>query len=389
MSIAGSHPVWQKGTYSLYVHVPFCRRKCPYCHFYVIPYRERDVARLDQALRDEWQLVRPQTAGLQLTSLYFGGGTPALVAPDRMASWIELLRGSQALSADCEITIEANPEDLNRELIEQLVAAGINRLSLGVQSLQDSELRQLGRSHTAEQAILLVEQAAAAGLHNISIDLMFETPGQTLESWSRTLDRAAQLPISHLSLYNLTIEPHTAFDRRRKQIEPMLPNEEQGSAMLQRALDGLAAAGMQRYELSAFCRDGQWSRHNTGYWMGRPFLGLGPAAWSFWDRRRFRNIPRLHRYAALVGEGCRATDESDELSSEALRREMLAVQLRLCRGVDLQTFQHDWGKLDADLQRTLLHLKQIELLEERDGRLLLSTRGQLLHDSVASELVAY
>jgi oxygen-independent coproporphyrinogen-3 oxidase len=389
MSIAGKHPSWQGGSFSLYVHVPFCRRKCPYCHFYVIPYRERDVALLDRALRDEWRLLRPQTEGLQLASLYFGGGTPALVSPALIAGWIEMLRGSQALSADCEITIEANPEDLSPELIEQFVAAGINRLSLGVQSLQDSELRQLGRSHSAEQAILLVEQAVQAGLGNISIDLMFETPGQTLESWSQTLEQASKLPISHLSLYNLTIEPHTAFDRRRKQIEPMLPNEEQGSAMLQLALDRLAAAGMQRYELSAFCRDGKWSRHNTGYWLGRPFLGLGPAAWSFWNRRRFRNIPRLHRYAALVSEGASATDEAEELSSEALQREMLAVQLRLCKGIDLEAFQREWGELDADLQRVLLHLRQIELLEERDGRLLLSTRGQLLHDSVASELVAH
>lgn len=388
MSIAGNIPSWQKGTFSIYVHVPFCRRKCPYCHFYVLPYRERDLAILDAALRAEWASRRAQTAGLRLASLYFGGGTPALVPPQTLASWIRLFTADLPHEYDLEVTLEGNPEDLSAPLLEAFAGAGVNRLSIGVQSLVDEELRALGRGHSSAQAVATVRAAKAAGISNISIDLMFETPGQTLESWTSSLNQAMDLPISHLSLYNLTIEPHTAFDRRRHQLEPLLPSAEQGQRMLEQAIRTTADGGFRRYELSAFCRDQRWSIHNTGYWLGRPFLGLGPSAWSFWEGRRFRNLPRLHRYAALAQDGLEAVDEAEQLPAGPLRREMLAVQLRLLQGVDSSEFQKLWGAFDPELQQDLQRLIQIGMVEERQGRLHLTARGEQLHDSVAAELVA-
>jgi oxygen-independent coproporphyrinogen-3 oxidase len=387
MSIVGSPPSWQEGTYSLYVHVPFCRRKCPYCHFYVIPHRERDVALLDRALEAEWALRRPLTEGLVLSSLYFGGGTPALVAPRVLQQWVRRLCDDGRVAEDLEITLEANPEDLSADLLAGFRNAGVNRLSIGVQSFEDRELERLGRGHSARTAQSMVRAAYEAGIANISIDLMFETPGQTQDSWRRSLDAAADLPISHVSLYNLTIEPHTAFDRRRAQLTPLLPSAEEGSQMLETAIEAMEGAGFCRYELSAFCRENRWSRHNTGYWLGRPFLGLGPSAWSFWQGRRFRNMPRLHRYAGLVQDGQEATDESESLSAESLQREMLAVQLRLTQGVDQERFQSIWGPFSARLQSTLQRLEEVGMIEQQGGCLRLTKRGGHLHDSVAAELV--
>jgi oxygen-independent coproporphyrinogen-3 oxidase len=388
MSIAGNLPSWRQGTFSLYVHVPFCRRKCPYCHFYVLPYRDRDLAILDGALRAEWAMRHPQTSGLRLASLYFGGGTPALVPPQTLASWIRLFTADIPCEPDLEITLEGNPEDLSASLLGAFAEAGINRLSVGVQSFVDEELRALGRAHSAQQAIETVHGAQIAGISNISIDLMFETPGQTLESWTSSLHQAMDLPISHLSLYNLTIEPHTAFDRRRTQLEPLLPSAEQGARMLERALATTEQGVFSRYELSAFCRGDKWSKHNTGYWLGRPFFGLGPSSWSFWGGRRFRNLPRLHRYAALVQEGLETVDETEQLPAAALRREMLAVQLRLVQGVDSSEFQKQWGEFDPGLQHDLKRLIRLGMLEDRHARLHLTERGQQLHDSVAAELIA-
>lgn len=357
---------------SLYFHIPFCTKKCPYCHFYVIPNRPAYQQLLSEALALEWRMQQPLMEGRPVTSIYFGGGTPSLFTE------IGPLLTQIPRASDCEITIEANPEESSLELFSHFVQLGINRLSLGVQSLDDRSLQTLERIHTAERAKRAIFDAAKAGFKNISLDLMYDLPGQTEESWAFTLDQLRDLPIQHLSLYNLTIEPHTSFHKRKVQ----LPQPELSLQLLQTALERLASLGLNRYEISAFARPGFESRHNLGYWTGRPFLGFGPSAYSFWEGERFRNVANIHKYARALREGQSPVDFREKLPYPAHLKERLAVGLRVREGVNLATFP-----LDADTARVIEELKRNNLLAQRGTQLQLTERGMLYYDTVASEMI--
>ncbi|MBU6445859.1 MAG: coproporphyrinogen III oxidase, partial [Verrucomicrobia bacterium] len=213
---------------------------------------------------------------------------------------------------------------------------------------------------------------------NISLDLMYDLPGQTEESWAFTLDQLRDLPIQHLSLSNLTIEPHTSFHKRKVQ----LPQPELSLQLLQTALERLASLGLNRYEISAFARPGFESRHNLGYWTGRPFLGFGPSAYSFWEGERFRNVANIHKYARALREGQSPVDFREKLPYPAHLKERLAVGLRVREGVNLATFP-----LDADTARVIEELKRNNLLAQRGTQLQLTERGMLYYDTVASEMI--
>lgn len=357
---------------SLYFHIPFCTKKCPYCHFYVIPNRLSYQKLLEECLEAEWNLQKPLLLGKSITSIYFGGGTPSLF--NGVGAVLERIERDE----DCEITIEANPEESSFELFTSFSQLGINRLSLGVQSLDDRSLQTLERIHTAERAKKAIFEAAKAGFKNISIDLMYDLPGQTEESWLYTLSQLQELPIQHLSLYNLTIEPHTAFHKRKVET----PGGELSLRFLTSALETFEKIGLKRYEISAFARPGFESRHNLGYWTGRPFLGFGPSAFSYWGGERFRNVANIHKYARSVREGSSAVDFREELAYPASMRELLAVHLRLKEGVDLSVFD-----LDEETRGSLQRLEKQELLTLREGRASLTDRGMLYYDSVAAEII--
>lgn len=355
---------------SLYFHIPFCTKKCPYCHFYVIPNRLQFRKILEESLLLEWERRRPLWEGKTITSIYFGGGTPTLFGPDAIAA---VLGRIENRASDCEITIEANPEETDLKLYSELRAMGMNRLSLGVQSLDDRSLHTLERAHTAKRAKEAIFEAHRAGFENISIDLMYDLPGQTLESWRYTLDQLNGLPIKHLSLYNLTIEPHTSFHKRKVQV----PTGEISLQFLQMALERLQKLGLERYEISAF---GRPSRHNLGYWTARPFLGFGPSAFSYWEEERFRNIANLQRYARLLKQNESPVDFREKLASDARGRELLAVRLRLTEGVP----HGDCSIVPPPLFQRLL---DAALLEETGSRIRLTHKGMLLYDEIASEII--
>lgn len=357
---------------SLYFHIPFCTKKCPYCHFYVIPNRPAYQELLEGCLRDEWNMQKPHLSGKPITSIYFGGGTPTL------------FRGTGAVlerierEADCEITIEANPEESSFELFTQLIGFGINRLSLGVQSLDDRSLQTLERVHTAAKAKEAIFDAARAGFKNISIDLMYDLPGQNEESWLYTLSQLSDLPIQHLSLYNLTIEPHTAFHKRKVQT----PGGELSLRFLTSALQTFEKMGLKRYEISAFALPGFESRHNLGYWTARPFLGFGPSAFSYWNGERFRNVANIHKYARKIREGELGVDFREKLPYPADIRELIAIHLRLKEGVDLDLFD-----LDEETRLSLQRLEKQGLLSLSGQRARLTEQGMLFYDSVAAEII--
>ena len=365
---------------SLYFHIPFCHKKCPYCHFFVLPNDASLKKRFLCALFSEWEERAPLLQNCPITSIYFGGGTPSLIGPEAIA---QILAKISRNNPACEITLEINPEGISLEEMRAFAAVGINRVSIGVQSLDDALLKILGRTHSAKEALFAIETTHRAGIENISIDLMYEVPHQTLSVWEKTLSLLPSLPLKHLSLYNLTFEEGSLFYKERKEWERVLPAAEEGLKMLELATRSLPIFGLNRYEISAFAKEGFFSRHNVGYWTARPFLGFGPSAFSYWNGCRFRNICHLARYETALREKRSPVNFEEKLPFPKNLEELLAVQLRLIQGVDLSLFpplpESIWKKVERLLAKGWLTLK--------GSQLQLSEEGLLFYDSVASEII--
>ena len=372
---------------SLYFHIPFCKRKCDYCHFYVIPEQEKAKEQLLEGFILELALLEPVLKNKRIVTLYFGGGTPSLFGPSRIAQLIKIVGNFCAIHPAAEITLEANPENITLELMQAYAKTGINRVSIGIQTLDPSLLRLLGRLHNPETALQAIQTTHQAGIKNISIDLMYDLPNQTLAHWESTLKQVQPLPITHLSLYNLTIEPHTLFFKNQAQLRPTLPDEETSLAMYLTAIEKLEARGLKQYEISAFAKPGFESMHNKGYWISRPFLGLGPSAFSYWEGKRFRNVAHLGRYHESLLAGQLPIDFEEKLDPDASRRELFVIQLRLREGIAMDAFTIKHGILDAEMQKTISQLIDEGFLVAKDGRILLTERGILFYDTVAATLI--
>ncbi len=325
------------------------------------------------ALRKEWELVQTLVKDASVVSLYLGGGTPSLLGPSHIQeilSWF---------STQGEKTLEVNPDDVTAEKMRGFKEVGINRISLGLQSLDNSLLKSLGRLHTAEKGIEAVQTTFQAGIENISIDLMYDLPGQTLQSWQRTLEKLPDLPITHLSLYNLTFEPGAVFFKKQKQLSPLLPSPEESLKMLEMACMLLPTMGLERYEISAFAKPLFQSQHNTGYWIGRPFLGLGPSAFSFWKGKRFRNICHLKKWEELILQNNLPRDFEEQLPPLASLHERLAVRLRMLEGAPRAEFPVDKALIDR--------LEAKGWIVQTPTSISLTETGRLFYDSVAAEVI--
>jgi oxygen-independent coproporphyrinogen-3 oxidase len=388
MQMIGDCSSEQSRDVSLYFHIPFCSRKCPYCHFFVLPDKPSLKKELLFALRLEWNLRLPLLRGKKIVSLYFGGGTPSKLSPDQLASILSLvIESGLEIDPACEITLEANPEDASLPLFTAYRSLGVNRLSLGIQSFDDQQLKIIGRGHSSQRGLDAIQIASEAGFTNISVDLMYDLPHQTLASWKGTLHRLCQLPITHLSLYNLTIEPHTAFNRQKQALEPHLPTPEASLALLQQGIEAIEEIGLSRYEISAFARPGFHSRHNTGYWTARPFLGLGPSAFSYWEGKRFQNAPHFQRYGDALKKGIFPLSFEEELTFPHHLFELFAIRIRLTEGIDLGQFERVHGSLPPEFHTLLTQLQQKGWVQLDSGKCSLTEQGMLFYDSVASELI--
>ena len=323
-----------------------------------------------QALALEWEMLRPLLEGKEIVSVYLGGGTPSQLGKARIE---EILSWLPTHAPNCEITLEANPEDITAELLS---IQGINRISMGVQSFDNRLLQTLGRGHTAECAKEAVH-ACSMAYGNVTIDLMYELPGQRLEHWRSSLETAADLPLHHLSLYNLTFEEGTAFTRKKERLTPLLPPEDEREAFF---LLPEQILPLKRYEISAFAKPGFESRHNTGYWQGRPFLGFGPSACSFWDGARMRNRASLVHWQRSLEQGQSPIDFKERLDPEPSLREHLIIGLRLFQGVEQRPLPNETAQLIDGL------IEQ-GLIESSESRWKLTTKGRLFHDTVAETLV--
>ena len=360
----------------LYIHIPFCHSRCPYCDFAFVVGQTHLAKRYTDAVIVELQ-HRMQSARPAFNTLYFGGGTPSAIPPRQLARI--LARVKNAVSPDAEITAEVNPND--HAHFEKLREHGINRLSLGIQAFVDRTLKALGRFHTASEATAACHAARTAGFENISIDLMFGAPGQTCEEWDTSLQRAIDLCPEHISVYGLTIEPHTNFARRLQKGQLDLPIETDQAAMYLRAIDQLESAGYAQYEISNFARPGFASRHNRKYWRDRAYLGVGMGAHSYLDNRRFWNTRDLMAYIQRVEAGGEACDRAETLTPTQRAIERVMLGLRQRRGLRANFSRH------PKIRKHYLAMAKRDLIEQIDDRIRLTRRGLLLADWVCAELV--
>ena len=335
----------------------------------------------------EWQMRLPSLEGKRIVSIYFGGGTPSLLGAERIGIILSWIRQAFPLKSDTEITLEANPENISLPLMQAYRDVGINRVSIGIQTLDNRLLQTLTRQHDAQKGLQAVHYTAEAGIRNISIDLMYDLPGQDLVAWENTLKQAVELPITHLSLYNLTMEPHTVFFKKQDLLQKIIPDEDTSLKMYEMAIELLDKGKLTQYEISAFSRDNLYSRHNVGYWTARPFLGFGPSAYSYWEGKRFRNVCNLSRYCKALSEQESPVDFEEELDPAAKLRELFVIQIRLREGINLQDFQEKNGSIAFETLRSLEDLSKQGLICLSSTHASLTKRGILFYDTIASELI--
>lgn len=373
---------------SLYIHYPFCLRKCLYCAFNstadssIIP--DDYVAGLLREME-----LRARTLGCEVSAvtLYFGGGTPSLLEPPLASRIIETAARLFHLAADAEITLECNPGTVTRQRLSGFRSAGVNRLSLGIQSFDDALLLRLGRVHSAEEAREAFAAAREAGFRNVGIDLIHSLPGQTVPLWERELGQACDLEPEHLSIYGLTVEEGTPFALLEQEGRLSLPDEDESAEMYEKSAEILSGRGYDHYEIANFARPGFRSRHNSGYWERRPYLGFGAGAHSLLPGEgygvRCSNADGPREYLSSLARECLPVAGARTLSREEARAERLFLGLRLAEGVNLDRFRTEFGVTFEELYGAACSdLFGAGLLEIRDGFLRLPPRARILSNQV-------
>jgi oxygen-independent coproporphyrinogen-3 oxidase len=389
---------------SLYLHVPFCSLKCRYCDFNSYAGLEELVEPYVDALIAEIGLWSHFARGRPVPTVFFGGGTPSLLPIEQVERVMAALRERFALAPDAEVTLEANPGTVDRAYLRRLLAAGVDRVSFGVQSFFDDELAALDRIHSAAEAKVAYRWAREAGFQRVNLDLIYGLPRQPLERWQASLERAIELAPDHMSLYALTVEEGTklAYDIEHGSVPE--PDGDAQAEMYEWSQGRMAAAGYRQYEISNWAMPGDECRHNLVYWRNGDWLGLGAGAHSHLEGRRFADVYSPRRYVQLVGEtaqeppegrdagalvkGMRQVTFVEEPSPELARADTLIMGLRLNEGVSLAEFRRRFGP-DADdgYAATFEEMTGLGLLERSDGRVRLTPRGRLLANEVFTRLL--
>jgi len=382
------------GPLGIYVHVPFCVGRCNYCAFLTNPH---DVAAEDLYVRSVLKEIalwvnlagpEPRLSNLEADTIYFGGGTPSLLQPHLVAELVQTCRSVFELSRDSEITMEVNPATATRESLALLREAGVNRLSLGIQSLDDRELQMMGRLHNSREAVRSFEDLRAAGFENISIDLIAGFPGQSRESLRASLSKALQLNPDHLSVYLLEVKSDAPLDRMIRAGAVAKPDEDLAADMYDDIREFALEAGFEHYEISNFALPGHYARHNMKYWQEELFLGFGMAAHGMIGRRRYANLENLADYQAVLNGGNRPLASLEELTPEVRFKDALIMGLRLVKGVDLAVLGRRY-EVDAVffVRETIGDLEDAGLFVLNGHILSLTDRGRLLSNTVFSRWV--
>lgn len=350
----------------LYLHIPLCASKCHYCDFYSVAQRGIDCQSIVQAMIGEIERRHSQLSE-PLPSIYFGGGTPSLLSIEQVDSLLRTARETFGIALDREITLEANPEQLTEQYLDGLISIGINRLSIGTQSFDDNRLQAIGRRHNAERAINAIQAAQRAGFDNISIDLMFGFSDMTTAEWEEQLNRAFSLDVQHLSAYQLSIEPRTLFARRGVSTA----SDEEAAAQYELLCHKARAAGFEHYEISNFALPNRRSRHNSGYWTGQPYVGIGASAHSY-DGKLMRswNVSSIRNYIDGVAA------EAEHLTPRDLHNEFIMTRLRTADGFSLDEYRERFGR----------EFMPVGSLEVTDNRVFIAEHDLFIADSIISNL---
>lgn len=368
----------------IYVHFPFCKQKCVYCNFYSVASSKMKEDYWN-ALCREIELRKDYLNGRQIDTLYFGGGTPSLCSPAELERIINHLSRFHTFASDLEFTMEANPEQLSPAYLKELKSLGINRLSIGVQSFDDGILQLLNRRHSAAEAVRAVENAAAAGFDNLSLDLIYDIAFRTAEMWRHDLQTALALPICHLSCYSLTVEENTLLAHRIRKGQHFLPDEADTERDTLILAEMTQNAGFQQYEISNFAKSGRISRHNFSYWCNEPYLGLGTAAHSFLSPTRQWNVADIQAYVNGISAG-EPDVEKETLSREQQYDEYVLLRLRTWLGVNLDEVGKQFGEsFLTHLKKQLRNVNPAHY-ELKDNTLRLTPAGRLFADAIAEEL---
>jgi oxygen-independent coproporphyrinogen-3 oxidase len=370
----------------IYIHIPFCRQKCYYCDFYkTVNTNQTDT--FISTLEKETVLRKSYISQEKVKTIYFGGGTPSVLTEKQLSAVFKFLHEFFSVVPDAEITFEANPDDLTKEYLQMLKNTGINRLSIGIQSFQNEHLKKMNRRHNAEQAIKSIEIAASVGFSNLSADLIYGLPGLTLQEWESSLQQIFRLPVVHLSAYHLTYHQGTPFYTWLKKGTLRELSENESIEQFNLLIDEAEKAGFEQYEISNFARNEQYSKHNSAYWSGEKYLGLGPSAHSFNGDSRRWNIAHLDRYIHGI-ENNTTWFEEELLSKNERFNEYILTRLRTKWGISLQEIAKRFGLkyarlVEKEAAKYLLSGK----MKEQNGIFTLTRKGLFVSDDLMTDFM--
>jgi len=369
----------------IYLHIPFCKSKCPYCNFFSVASLKSHDVFLNTLFNEIG--IRTEYLGRQpVGTIYFGGGSPSILSPVLIGGILDKLRSVFMVDAGAEVTLEANPDDITAQNLHEWKNAGINRLSIGVQSFEDAGLKYLGRVHSGEQAERSVRLALDNGFSNLSVDFIYGMPPLTEKAFEMNLEKAVALSIPHISAYALTVEPKTAMEAMVRKNSIPGPDEEKTVSQFSFLMRYLGSSNYEHYEISNFCLPGMYSRHNSSYWKGEHYLGLGPSAHSFNGTSRQWNPAGINRYDGLIHSG-RPYFETELLTLRQKYNEYVMTSLRTIWGTSLEHINITFGKSHAAYfkDQALPYLLNSDLIEHK-GVYTLSDKGKLFADRISSDL---
>ena len=365
---------------SLYIHIPFCIRKCLYCDFLSVTYNESLAKAYTDALCKE--LILKKDIAEELKTIYIGGGTPTILPEECFSQLFKCLKDNFKFSDSHEITIEANPGTVDKSKIDAMLSLGVNRLSIGVQSFNDDELKTLGRIHTSDEALKAIETIKNSGINNFSIDLIYGIPGQTLDSWKRTVSKAVELSPAHISSYELTPEKDTPLYRLIQSGEVKMPDEDLVLSMYDYAIDHLTSKGYEHYEISNFALPRFRCLHNLNYWDRGEYIGAGAGAHSFIRGFRSKNTDDIRRYIKDLNKGIIPKAESTDIKRDDAIKEFIFLNLRKTEGISLAKAE----ALGLDMPGVCLELTEEGYLEIKGDYLRLSRKGLVISNAIIVKL---
>lgn len=368
----------------IYLHIPFCKKACHYCDFHFstsLQYKDD----LLQAMLKELELQKTYLAGETIETIYFGGGTPSLLSAAEISCLLDAITRLHTVAANAEITLEANPDDLDRRKVSDLRQTAVNRFSIGIQSFFDDDLLWMNRAHQASEAEASVMRAQDAGFENITVDLIYGYPLLTDTKWKHNIEKVFGLDVPHVSAYSMTVEPQTAlaFFISKKKQPPM--NEQQSAAQFSYLIDAMEKQGFEQYEISNFCKPGHYSRHNSNYWKGVKYLGVGPSAHSFNSETRQWNVANNAKYIQSLALGT-IPAETEVLTEQDRLNEYIMTSLRTMWGLDLNKLNLIAAGAADELLPRAAEFFEREWVSRKERTLYLTPQGKLYADHIASEL---